>query len=83
MDEYVPMAPLKGPDGTTSWGYVTSSGIETVGLVLTKDCKDHGIKINVWTVNDMDALEKLYAWDVDGIFSNYPSIPMAWLAAKK
>ena len=40
MDEYVPMAPLLGPDGTTSWGYVTSSGIETVGLVLTKDCKD-------------------------------------------
>ena len=40
MDEYVPMAPLKGPDGTTSWGYVTSSGIETVGLVLTKDCQD-------------------------------------------
>ena len=40
MDEYVAMAPLLGPDGTTSWGYVTSSGIETVGLVLTKDCKD-------------------------------------------
>ncbi len=40
MDEYVPMAPLLGPDGTTSWGYVTSSGIETVGLVLTRDCKD-------------------------------------------
>ena len=39
-DEYVPMAPLLGPDGTTSWGYVSSSGIETVGLVLTKDCKD-------------------------------------------
>ncbi|MBR7173508.1 MAG: hypothetical protein IKD50_03650, partial [Clostridia bacterium] len=36
----VAMAPLLGPDGTTSWGYVTSSGIETVGLVLTKDCKD-------------------------------------------
>lgn len=40
MDEYVAMAPLLGPDGTTSWGYVSSSGIETVGLVLTKDCKD-------------------------------------------
>ena len=40
MDEYVPMAPLKGPDGTTSWGYVSSSGIEPVGLVLTNACKD-------------------------------------------
>ncbi len=40
MDEYVAMAPLKGPDGTTSWGYVSSSGIEPVGLVLTKDCKE-------------------------------------------
>ena len=47
------------------------------------DCKAHGIEINVWTVNDMAGLEKLYAWDVEGIISNYPSVPLAWLKAKK
>ena len=47
------------------------------------NCKEHGIKINVWTVNDMAGLEKLYAWGVDGIITNFPSVPMAWLAARK
>ncbi len=46
------------------------------------NCKAHGIKINVWTVNDMAGLEKLYAWDIDGIITNYPGVPMAWLAAQ-
>ena len=48
-----------------------------------QNCKEHGIKINVWTVNDMAGLEKLYAWGVDGIITNFPSVPMAWLAARK
>ncbi len=48
-----------------------------------RDCKTHGVKINVWTVNDMAGLEKLYSWDVEGIITNYPSVPMAWLAARK
>ena len=48
-----------------------------------RDCQEHGIKINVWTVNDMAGLEKLYAWGVEGIITNYPSVPMAWLAARK
>ena len=47
------------------------------------NCKAHGIKINVWTVNDMVGLEKLYAWDVEGIITNFPSVPMAWLAARR
>ena len=48
-----------------------------------RDCKDHGIGINVWTVNDMAGLEKLYAWDVDGIITNYPDIPLGWLKTKE
>ena len=47
------------------------------------NCKAHGIKINVWTVNDMAGLEKLYAWDVEGIITNFPSVPMAWLATRR
>ncbi len=48
-----------------------------------RDCREHGIKINVWTVNDMAGLEKLHAWGVEGIITNFPSVPMAWLAARK
>ena len=48
-----------------------------------QNCREHGIKINVWTVNDMAGLEKLYAWGVEGIITNYPSVPKAWLAARK
>ena len=47
-----------------------------------QDCKDHGVKINVWTVNDMAGLEQLYRWGVDGIITNYPGVPKAWLAAR-
>ena len=31
---------MKGADGTTSWGYNTSAGIEASGLVLTNACKN-------------------------------------------
>ena len=47
------------------------------------DCKAHGIEINVWTVNDMAGLEKLYAWGIEGIITNYPGVPLGWLASKK
>ena len=40
MDEYQPLAPMLGPDGTTSWGYVSSSGIEALGLVITHACQN-------------------------------------------
>ena len=46
------------------------------------DCKKHGIRINVWTVNDMAGLEKLCDWDVDGIITNYPRVAKAFLAAR-
>ena len=48
-----------------------------------QNCKEHGIKINVWTVNDMAGLEKLYNWGVEGIITNYPGVPKAWLATRE
>lgn len=44
-----------------------------------KSCQDNGIKINVWTVNDMAGLEQLRAWGCDGIFTNFPSVAKGWL----
>ena len=54
--------------------------------LVTKELIDfvhsRGLKVNVWTVNDMAGLEKLYAWDIEGIITNFPGVPMAWLASK-
>lgn len=47
-----------------------------------KECKEHGIGINVWTVNDLDSFEKLVEWDVDGVITNYPMVLHGWLNRK-
>ncbi len=45
------------------------------GAFLTKasvdECKDHGIGINVWTIDDLGSLHKMITWNVDGIFTNH------------
>lgn len=48
-----------------------------------KSCKDKGIELNVWTVNDMAGLEKLFTWGCEGIITNYPGVAAAWLKAQK
>ena len=48
-----------------------------------KGCHERGVKVNVWTVNDMNTLEQLYDWGCDGIFTNYPSICKAWVDSKE
>lgn len=42
-------------------------------------CKAHGIEVNVWTVNDMDNLQRLVEWGVDGLITNYPPTCLAYL----
>lgn len=53
---------------------------------LTKDtvdnCKQYGIKVNVWTINDMSFLEQLFEWGCDGIFTNYPEVCRCWVDRK-
>jgi len=44
-----------------------------------EECKEHGVGINVWTVNDLDSFEKLVEWGVEGIITNYPAVPYGWL----
>ena len=43
-----------------------------------RNCKENGIGFNVWTVNDLGTFEKLWEWDADGIFTNFPSLPADW-----
>lgn len=46
-------------------------------------CKAHGIELNVWTVNDMDVLERLVEWEVDGLISNFPAVCMAYVESRQ
>ena len=47
-----------------------------------RECKENGIGINVWTVNDLDSFEQLVEWDVDGVITNYPRVLYGWLNRK-
>lgn len=46
-------------------------------------CKTHGIELNVWTVNDMEVLERLVEWEVDGLISNFPAVCMAYVESRQ
>lgn len=46
--------------------------IMTVTEELVQDAHQRGIKVFVWTVNEPDDIARMRAWDVDGIFTNYP-----------
>lgn len=50
---------------------------------IVENCKSHGVKLNVWTVNDEEGLKKLYDWDCDGIITNYPGFCKAWLKSQE
>ena len=58
-------------------------GVKGLTRETVEECKKHGVGVNVWTINDMAALEQMYDWGCDGIFTNYPSICKAWLDSRK
>ena len=40
---------------------------------------DHGLAVNVWTVDDPERIRELADWGVDGICTNVPGIAVAAL----
>ena len=40
QDEYEPLSPLLGPDGTTSWGWTSSNNMSANGFAITNKCHD-------------------------------------------
>ena len=46
------------------------------GSLFTKEnaenCREHGVGVNVWTVNDLKMYEDMREWGVDGVITNYP-----------
>ncbi|HUI68642.1 MAG TPA: glycerophosphodiester phosphodiesterase [Nitrospirota bacterium] len=47
---------------------------KTVSRELIIACHNHGIKVYVWTVDDVADMEKFITWRVDGIYTNRPSL---------
>ena len=58
-------------------------GVKALTEEMVKSCKEHGIPLNVWTINDMGALEQMYEWGVEGVISNYPGVCKGWIDSKK
>jgi glycerophosphoryl diester phosphodiesterase len=47
---------------------------------LVERCRDAGVDLNVWTVDDPDRIAELAGWGVHGIVTNVPAVARAALA---
>jgi glycerophosphoryl diester phosphodiesterase len=61
-----------GADAIHPHYFVIAALPETVAL-----CHEHGVKVNVWTVNEPDAINLMLKCAVDGIITNKPDIAVA------
>ena len=48
-----------------------------------RQCHAAGVRVLPWTVNDPADWERLAAWGVDGITTDYPNRLAAWLASRE
>ncbi|MGB3948751.1 MAG: glycerophosphodiester phosphodiesterase [Bacteroidia bacterium] len=53
---------------------IYSPAYETLTAEVIKECKDAGIKVIPWTVNEVSAMNELKKMGVDGIISDYPDL---------
>ena len=51
---------------------IYSPAYQTLTAEVIKECKDEGIKVIPWTVNEVGAMNELKKMGVDGIISDYP-----------
>lgn len=58
-------------------------GVKGLTKEAVDNCRKYGIQVNVWTVNDMSALEEVYEWGCDGVISNFPEICKRWVQSKE
>ncbi len=65
------------PDQLKELGFIPTIYSPHYSLVtpaLVKACKDNGMKLVPWTVNDEPTIRKLKQMGVDGIISDYPNL---------
>ena len=43
-----------------------------------ENCREYGVGVNVWTVNDLKVFENMAEWNIDGVFTNYPKYLAEW-----
>lgn len=87
----IPCGALVEHDGLGNPGYYCEKhdfqyfhpGWKCMSAEDVKNCKEHNIPLNVWTVNDMGTLEQMYEYGCEGVISNYPGVCKGWLAGKK
>ena len=53
--------------------------VATVDGAYVELAHDHGLAVNVWTVDDPDQIRRLADWGVDGIVTNVPAVAVAAL----
>ena len=49
---------------------------------IVAECKENGIGLNVWTINEEDQMRQLIKWGVNAAISNYPDMCLRLLGAK-
>ena len=54
----------------------------TVTVLLVKQCKELGIKLIPWTINDLSRMKELKQMGVDGMISDFPDLYAALRSAK-
>jgi len=52
--------------------YSVNLSIEFINQEFVDDAHKRGLKVFVWTANDLDDINRIKALGVDGIFSNFP-----------
>lgn len=52
--------------------YSVNLCIEFINSEFVSDAHNKGMKVFVWTVNDLDDIERMKNLNVDGIFTNFP-----------
>jgi glycerophosphoryl diester phosphodiesterase len=63
-------------------GAIWSPNHRDLNEALVKEAKDLGLSVVPWTVNDPPDMERLIAWGVDGIITDYPDRLRDVMAAK-
>ncbi|MDD7201105.1 MAG: glycerophosphodiester phosphodiesterase [Sphaerochaetaceae bacterium] len=83
----IPVGALVGKNGIVNAGFYCKKfgfefyhpSYEALDDGKVKEIHDHGIKMNVWTVNGMCELEKLQRWGARGVITNFPTVCRAYV----
>lgn len=83
----IPVGALVEHEGLGNAGYYCSKygyqyyhpGFKGLTSEEVAGCHSRGVGINVWTINDMEALKQMEEWKVNSVISNFPDVCLAYL----